>query len=121
MKENLYIVETLDTLRKMGIKIAIDDFGTMYSSLSYLKKLPVDRIKIAMPFIHGIDLNMKDEAIVKAIIVIAHNLELSVIAEGVETGEQLSFLRQRLCEEVQGYYYYKPMPANEMEKLLKAM
>jgi len=105
----------------MGLKIAIDDFVTIYSSLNYLKKLPVDRIKIAMPFIHGIDINIKDEAIVKAIIVIAHNLELNVIAEGVETKNQLSFLTQSLCEDVQGYYYYKPMTANEMEKLLRAM
>ena len=117
MKETAYVVETLNAFRKMGIAISIDDFGTKYSSLNYLKQLPVDKIKIAMPFIQGISVSDKDEAITKAIILLAKNLGLRVIAEGVETKKQLSFLTQRMCDEIQGFYYYKPMPAHEVEKL----
>ena len=85
--------------------------------MNYLKQLPVDKIKIAMPFVQGISVNDKDEAITKAIIVLAKSLGLRVIAEGVETKNQLSFLSQRMCDEVQGFYYYKPMPTNEVAKL----
>jgi diguanylate cyclase (GGDEF)-like protein len=119
MKEKEYVIATLNKLREMGIQIAIDDFGTEYSSLSYLKNLPANRIKIAMPFVHGINVNNKDESITKAIIVLAKNMNMGLIAEGVETQAQLEFLTQRLCDEIQGYYFYKPMPASEMEKLLK--
>ncbi|MGE5627465.1 MAG: putative bifunctional diguanylate cyclase/phosphodiesterase [Solirubrobacterales bacterium] len=118
MKEINYIVEILRAFKKMGISISIDDFGTEYSSLNYLKHLPVDRIKIAMPFIHGIDVSNNDEAITKAIIILAKNMGVRVIAEGVETKKQFEFLSKRMCEEIQGYYYYKPMPAKEIEKLL---
>jgi diguanylate cyclase (GGDEF)-like protein len=119
MKGKGNIIETLTVLRNMGIRIAIDDFGTEYSSLNYLKQLPVDRIKIPMTFIQGIGLNTKDEAITKAIIILAKSMGLGVIAEGVETKKQLDFLNQAMCDEIQGYYYYKPMPAHEVEKLLK--
>jgi len=118
MKEACHVVEILSAFKSMGIGISIDDFGTEYSSLNYLKLLPVDKIKIAMPFIHGIDVSNEDESITMAIIILAKNLGLRVIAEGVETETQLSFLTQRLCDEVQGFYYYRPMPANEFEKLL---
>ncbi len=113
-----YVIEILDAMKKKGISIAIDDFGMEYSSLSYLKQLPVDRIKMAMPFIHGIDLNGKDEAIAKTIIVLARGMGLRLIAEGVETENQLNFLTQRMCNEVQGFYYYRPMPARDLETLL---
>lgn len=119
MFDTAYVIETLSAFRSKGIIIAIDDFGTEYSSLNYLKKLPVDRIKIAMPFIQGIDVSEKDEAITKTIIVLAKSMGLRVIAEGVETENQLNFLSARMCDEVQGYYYYKPMPLNEVERLFK--
>ena len=119
MKGKGYIVETLKTFRKSGIHIAIDDFGTEYSSLNYLKQLPADRIKIPMTFIKGIDVNTEDSAITKAIIILAKNMGLGVIAEGVETKKQLNFLNQIMCDEIQGFYYFKPMPVNEVEKLLR--
>jgi diguanylate cyclase (GGDEF)-like protein/PAS domain S-box-containing protein len=119
MKETRNIVKTLHSFKALGVTISIDDFGTEFSSLNYLKQLPVDRIKIAMPFVQGICESSKDEAIVKGIITLASNLDMKVIAEGVETGQQLAFLSQHRCEEVQGYYYYKPMTANEFEEVMR--
>ena len=119
MYETQYAIDTLQAFQRLGISIAIDDFGTEYSSLNYLKHLPVDRLKIAMPFIRGLGQNRKDEAIARSIIVLAKSLGLRVIAEGVETCEQLGFLRQEGCNAVQGYYYYKPMTAADMEALLR--
>jgi diguanylate cyclase (GGDEF)-like protein/PAS domain S-box-containing protein len=118
MKEPEYIIESLRQIKQLGVKIAIDDFGTEYSSLSYIKQLPVDKIKIAMTFVQGININEKDEAIIKVIIVLAKNLGLKVIAEGAETKEQLDFLKNNMCDEVQGYYYYKPMTARQIEELM---
>ena len=115
MKETEYIIEVLEQLKQLGVKIAIDDFGTEYSSLNYIKQLPVDKIKIDMSFIKGINKNVKDEAIIKVIIALAKNLGLKVIAEGVETKEQLDFLCDQLCDEIQGYFYYKPMTAPQIE------
>jgi diguanylate cyclase (GGDEF)-like protein/PAS domain S-box-containing protein len=120
MKETEYIIEILKLFKNLGVAIAIDDFGTEYSSLNYLKELPVDKLKIAMPFVHGISKSNKDEAIIKAIIVLTQSLGLNVIAEGVETEHQLKFLTQLMCDEIQGFYYCKPLPAHEAEKLLKA-
>lgn len=119
MKEKEYVIATLNKLREMGIQIAIDDFGTEYSSLSYLKNLPANRIKIAMPFVQGLSVNSKDESITKAIIVLAKNMNMGLIAEGVETQAQHEFLTQGLCDEIQGYYFYKPMPAFEMENIFQ--
>ncbi len=122
VEEADYVIKILNELKKLGVTIAIDDFGTEYSSLSRLKALPVDRIKIAMPFIHGITKdNSKDKAIATVIIQLAKSLELKVIAEGVETEAQVEFLNQQLCDEIQGFYYYRPMPAEEIEILLKAL
>ena len=120
MKESEDLIEVLNIFKKQGISISIDDFGTEYSSLSRLKKLPVDRIKIAMSFIHGISESEKDEAITKAIIVLAKNLGIKTIAEGVETEQQRTFLNQRMCDEIQGFYYYRPMPPEEIEELLRS-
>lgn len=119
IKEPDHIISLLNDLKAIGVSIAIDDFGTEYSSLSRLRNLPIDRIKIAMQFIHGISHCNKDEAIAKVIIHLAKNLGLHVIAEGVETETQLTFLTERACDEVQGYYFYKPMPATELEELLR--
>jgi len=119
MKETGYIVQSLKQLKKLGVTLAIDDFGTEYSSLNYIKQLPVDRIKIDISFVRGININEKDEAIIKVIIALARNLGLKVIAEGVETKEQLDFLRNQGCDDVQGYYFYKPMPAYLIGELMK--
>jgi len=118
MKEPEYIIESLKRLKQLGVKLAIDDFGTEYSSLNYIKQLPIDKIKIDMSFVKGININNKDEAIINVIIVLAKNLGLKVIAEGVETKEQLDFLRDQMCDEIQGYYFYKPMPAYKIEELM---
>jgi EAL domain-containing protein (putative c-di-GMP-specific phosphodiesterase class I) len=109
----------LERLKALGVSIAIDDFGTAYSSLSRIKQLPIDRIKMAMEFVHGISVSEKDEAIAKIIINLAANLGLKVIAEGVETEYQFEFLKSRVCDEVQGFYFYKPMPASDVETILR--
>lgn len=118
VKQASYITSVLGELKRLGITISIDDFGTEYSSLSRLKTLPIDRIKMDMQFVHGIEKSEKDRAITKVIINLAKSLGLKVIAEGVETYTQLEFLNQKMCDEVQGYYYFKPMPAKEVEALL---
>lgn len=121
MKETEYIIESLKQLKQLGVKIAIDDFGTEYSSLNYIKQLPVDKIKIDISFVRGINISHKDEAIIKVIIALAKNLELKVIAEGAETKEQIEFLRKEGCDEIQGYYYYKPMPAKQIEDIMNKL
>ena len=121
MKDLNYIVDILKKIRNLNVRIAIDDFGTDYSSLSYLKQLPLDRIKIPKCFIDGIGKNIADESIISSIIVLGKKLSLDLIAEGVETGCQLQFLKTQMCDEIQGFYYYKPMPANEIEILLKSI
>ncbi len=121
IREPAYIIGLLDQLKQVGVQLSIDDFGTEYSSLSRLKQLPVDRIKIDMQFVQGMEKNEKDLAIVKVIILLAKSLRINVIAEGVENAEQLVLLGQEQCDEVQGYYYYKPMPPEELEKVLAGM
>ncbi len=113
-----FIRATLSRLSKMGIRISIDDFGTKYSSLYYLKQLPISRVKIDMNFIQGITINHKDEAIIDAIISLARTLEIDVLAEGVETLKQMEFLKKSNCFVIQGFYLYKPMTANSIIKLL---
>ncbi len=120
-KESSHITEALNQLKKIGVTISIDDFGTEYSSLNRLKALPIDRIKIDMQFIQGIEGCEKDKAITKVIINLAQSLGLEVTAEGVETEPQLNFLNQKMCDEVQGYYCYKPMPAEDIEELLQSL
>ncbi|MCE5235997.1 MAG: EAL domain-containing protein [Eubacteriales bacterium] len=113
------IVEQMTQLKTLGISISIDDFGTEYSSLERLKLLPIDRIKMDMQFVRGIENSDKDRAIAQIIINLAKNLNVRVIAEGVETEAQAEFLGQRMCDEIQGYYYYRPMPAGDVERLLR--
>jgi diguanylate cyclase (GGDEF)-like protein len=110
--------DILNTLTAMGLRLLIDDFGTGYSSLSYLKRLPVFAIKIDRSFINDIATNPDDAAIIKAIIAMAQNLKLKVVAEGVETEEQLAFLRDEQCDVMQGYLFSRPLPAEEASKLL---
>lgn len=120
INEANYIIDVMSNLKKLGVSISIDDFGTEYSSLSRLKMLPIDRLKMDMQFVHGIDSGSKEQAITKVIISLAKNLGIKVVAEGVETEHQLAFLSQRMCDEVQGFYYYKPMPAYELEQILRS-
>ena len=112
------VLLTLVRLRKMGVQLAIDDFGTGYSSLSYLRHFPIQRIKIDQSFIKDITSNLDDAAIAKALIGLAHSLRLEVIAEGVETKEQAAFLRAAGCDQKQGYYFCRPVPAADLERLL---
>ncbi|MEK7989737.1 MAG: EAL domain-containing protein [Thiotrichaceae bacterium] len=111
-------IETLRGLKKLGIQISMDDFGTGYSSLSYLKRFPIDTVKIDQSFIRDIHEDMDDKALVTAIIAMAHSLKLGVVAEGVETTEQLDFLNQYQCDYVQGYLFGRPMPAEQFRELL---
>jgi diguanylate cyclase (GGDEF)-like protein/PAS domain S-box-containing protein len=108
----------LQTLRKSGVQIAIDDFGTGYSSLSYLRKFPIDALKIDQSFVRQISTGGDDAVIVTAVISMARSLKLRVIAEGVETEAELEFLRAHRCDEAQGYYFSRPVPADELVHLL---
>src|SRR4029077_980826 len=107
-------VTLLNKLKAFGIHLSIDDFGTGYSSLNYLKRFPLDTLKIDRTFIRDLPGDSDDAAITQAIVAMAHSLRLSVVAEGVETAEQLSFLRDYECDEIQGYYFSKPRPANDI-------
>jgi EAL domain-containing protein (putative c-di-GMP-specific phosphodiesterase class I) len=109
---------TMRALHCSGIRISIDDFGTGYSSLSHLKRFPINTVKIDRSFIRDITTDPDDAAIVGAIIAMAHNMELKVIAEGVETQQQLDFLRSLQCDEVQGFLFSPPVPHHEAYTLL---
>ncbi|RAI70444.1 diguanylate cyclase [Pseudomonas fluorescens] len=113
-----HIIATFQQLRDLGVKLAIDDFGTGYSSLSYLKRIPVDYVKIDQAFIRGLGEGSEDAAITRAIIAMAHGLKLKVVAEGVERGEQLEFLKAERCDEVQGYLISRPVEAETLAGLL---
>ena len=112
-------IKILEVLRNMGVRIAIDDFGTGYSSLSYLRRFQLTSLKIDQSFTRELVSNEKDAAIVSTIIAIGQNLNLKIIAEGVETQEQLEFLRKKKCDNIQGYLYSRPVSSDELEKLLK--
>jgi diguanylate cyclase (GGDEF)-like protein len=114
MQHGEEVIAVLQNLREMGVKLAIDDFGTGYSSLSYLRRFPVNRLKIDRSFVRDIASNADDAAITNGIISLAHSIHLRVVAEGVETAEQLEVLREAGCDEAQGYYLGRPMPAPEM-------
>jgi diguanylate cyclase (GGDEF)-like protein len=111
-------ISILKRLKGLGIRISVDDFGTGYSSLAYVKRFPIDVLKIDRSFVMDIITNPANAAITTAIIEMAHSLDVRVVAEGVETVEQLDFLRERGCDEIQGYYFAPPLPASEISKLL---
>jgi EAL domain-containing protein (putative c-di-GMP-specific phosphodiesterase class I) len=118
MKNNKSITDTIEKLKNAGIKIAIDDFGTEYSSLSYLKHFPIDRVKIAREFIKEIGSDKKDEYIIQTIVDLLHKLDYHVVAEGVESLDQIDFLQRINCHQVQGYYYSKPVPGYMIDRML---
>jgi diguanylate cyclase (GGDEF)-like protein/PAS domain S-box-containing protein len=119
MKNEEKMIATIGALHEMGVNISIDDFGTGYSSLSYLKRFAINNLKIDQSFVRDITTNPDDAAIVTAIITLAHSLKLKVIAEAVETNDQLQSLRTLQCDQMQGYLFSRPIPAEEMTKLLK--
>lgn len=118
MHEPLKAIAVMNNLHELGVQMSIDDFGTGYSSLNYLKKFKAYKLKIDQSFVRDINTDLEDKAIVAAIISMSKNLGLRTIAEGVETSEQLAFLREQGCDEAQGYYYSKPVPAEQFECLL---
>jgi diguanylate cyclase (GGDEF)-like protein/PAS domain S-box-containing protein len=112
-------IARLQNLKDQGVQVSIDDFGTGYSSLAYLRRFPIDKLKIDIAFIRDITRNSDDAAIALAIIRLAHSLKLKVIAEGVETAAQLAYLRRHHCDDIQGYYFSPPLPLPELEQMLR--
>ncbi len=118
MGDTTVAMDFLTRMRRLGVQMSIDDFGTGFSSLSYLKNLPVHKLKIDQSFVRDIETDASDAAIVRSIISLGHRLDLKVVAEGVETLEQLDFLRIRGCDEIQGYFYSRPLVADDFIKFV---
>ncbi|MGE4284222.1 MAG: putative bifunctional diguanylate cyclase/phosphodiesterase [Clostridia bacterium] len=119
MQDLDYAIGILNKLQQLGIHISLDDFGTGYSSLNYLKRLPINTVKIDKAFVKDITINVSEQAIAGGLISMAHNMGLDVVAEGVETEEQLEFLQKENCDKVQGFLFSKPIPPEEFEQLLR--
>jgi len=120
-KDTSGAVATLRRLKQIGVQLSIDDFGTGYSSLSQLKHFPIDRLKIDQSFVSGVTTNRHDAAITKAVLAMANSMELMVVAEGVETEEQLVFLEGNDCDEAQGFFLSRPLPAEQAGTTLREM
>jgi diguanylate cyclase (GGDEF)-like protein len=118
--KNRTIVDTVHALKKLGTRIALDDFGSGYSNISYLKQLPIDRLKIDRTYIQNISANTKDEAIIRAVIAMGKSFNLQILAEGVETQEQLKFLKDEQCHEAQGFLFSKPLAVSEFEDFMRS-
>jgi len=118
MSDSEEAVRVLDSMKKCGIRLSVDDFGTGYSSLAYLKRFPLDSLKIDRAFIRDMTTDSGDATIARAIISLAQNLKLKVVAEGVETWAQLEFLRDHACDEMQGYLFARPMSAADCARAL---
>ena len=112
-------IESMRRLKELGVQISIDDFGTGFSSLAYLCRFPIDKLKIDIAFVRNITTNPDDATIVRTIIQMAHSLQLHVIAEGVEKLAQLDYLREHGCDQIQGYYFSRPLPALELQQLIR--
>lgn len=121
MADVAFATETLERLKKIGVRISIDDFGTGYSSLSYLKRFPIDKLKIDRSFVNDILTDRNDAAIVSGISAMARNLNLTVTAEGVESEGQVAFLREQRCQEAQGYFFSRPVPPEQFVSLFEAV
>jgi EAL domain-containing protein (putative c-di-GMP-specific phosphodiesterase class I) len=119
MRDPEEAVKLLRSLKAVGVRLTIDDFGTGYSSLAYLKRLPIDCVKIDASFIRGIPVDASDVAITETVIAMSRGLGLRVVAEGVETRDQMRFLEARGCDEMQGYYFARPMPADQLAAYLR--
>lgn len=119
MKNADYTISALNELKKMHVHLSLDDFGTGYSSLSYLKRFPLETLKIDRSFVRDITTDPNDAAIVTAVVALAHSLKLDVVAEGVETDGQLSFLKGHDCDQVQGYIFSHPLSEENFQKALK--
>jgi EAL domain-containing protein (putative c-di-GMP-specific phosphodiesterase class I) len=113
------IIQTVGALKNLGVSIALDDFGVGYSNLSYLKKLPVDRLKIDRVFTENIGSDADDESIVRAVLAVAKSLNIEVIAEGIETLGQINFLKHEGCHEGQGFYFCKPLSVRDFEEFMR--
>lgn len=120
MEDMNRVIRKLEELKRLGIRISMDDFGTGYSSLHYLKKIPIHKLKIDQSFIRDIASDRDSAAIVATIIAMARHLKLEVVAEGVETAEDLLFLKEQQCGKAQGYFFSKPPPVKEFEMSLQA-
>ena len=120
MKDENQAVETLACLKRLGVRVALDDFGTGYSSLSYLRRFPLDSLKIDRSFTKDLTMNAEIASIVTAVIEMAHSLGLRAVAEGVETAEQEAFLRSHDCDEIQGYYFSRPVAPESVAELVRA-
>ena len=120
MNEPERAIETMKKLKKVGVKISLDDFGTGYSNFGYLRRFPIDSLKIDQSFVRGVAIKPDDAMIVDSIIGLAQRMKLRVIAEGVETADQLSYLRASRCDEMQGYYFSKALPSDEFANLLRS-
>jgi EAL domain-containing protein (putative c-di-GMP-specific phosphodiesterase class I) len=118
MEDADFTLAILKELKRLGVRISMDDFGTGYSSLSHLKHFPIDTLKIDRSFIKDLATDPKEEAIVSAIIVLAHSLGMDVVAEGVETPEELAIVKKHHCDKMQGYLFSRPVPVPDFEKLL---
>lgn len=118
MENTQHTISSLQRLRDMGVKIAIDDFGTGYSSLAYLRRFPLDTLKIDIAFIREVTSNPQDAAIARTIIELAHSLHLRAVAEGVETAAQMAFLKEAGCDQLQGYLFSRPLPVTALEQWL---
>ena len=119
MRDVASALTMLQELKKLGVQLSMDDFGTGYSSLSHLKRFPFDKLKMDISFVHEVTSDPGSAAIAKTIIAMAHNLNLRVIAEGIETEGQLSYLRMHGCDEMQGFFFSRPLPPHDFEQLLR--
>jgi EAL domain-containing protein (putative c-di-GMP-specific phosphodiesterase class I) len=119
IRDTVTVLEVLQRLQALGVKIAMDDFGTGYSSLSYLQRFPFDRIKIDRSFVQGLSDNQDSAAIVGAVVALGRSLKMATTAEGFETLRQFIYLKQEACDEVQGFYFGRPMPADRLAEVLR--